>query len=88
MRHIELCTFYVAAVRGIDDVDMVRRSDREKDYQAVHSHTQTLTDCLDERIGFPLDSRPDYARLAPLFFDQFHRLAMEVLAPDPVPIKI
>lgn len=56
-RHIELCTFYVAAVRGVDDLDMVRRGldCHEDDYQAVHDATQALTDHLDEAIGFPLE---------------------------------
>ena len=80
-RHIELCTFYVAAVRGVDDLDMVRRGldCHEDDYQAVHDATQALTDHLDEVIGFPLEGRPDYGALAPLFFERFHMLAMQAL---------
>lgn len=80
-RHIELCTFYVAAVRGVDDLDMVRRGleSHEEDYQAVHDATQALTDHLDEVIGFPLEGQPDYDRLEPLFFEHFHRYAMEAL---------
>ena len=39
--------------------------------------------CLDERIGFPLDSVPDYDKLAPLFFEQFHGLAVQALRPSP-----
>lgn len=80
-RHIELCTFYVAAVRGVNDLDMVRRGrdGHEDDYQAVHDTTQALTDYLDEEIGFPLESRPDYDALVPLFFEKFHALAMKAL---------
>lgn len=80
-RHIELCTFYVAAVRGVDDLAMVRRGSEghEDDFQAVHDATQALTDHLDEVIGFPLDSRPDYDALAPLFFEHFHSMAMQAL---------
>jgi hypothetical protein len=77
-RHIELCTFYVAAVRGVDDLDLVRRG-HEDDYQAVHDATQALTDHLDEVIGFPLEGRPDYRALVPLFFEKFHTLAMQAL---------
>lgn len=77
-RHAELCKFYVAAVRGINDVDLVRRH-HEDDYDKVHTKTQELTDYLDEVIGFPLDSAPDYDVLAPLFFDKFHQLALEAL---------
>lgn len=81
-RHSELCSFYVATVRGVDDVDMVRRGFPvcyENDYQAVHDATQALTDHLDEEIGFPLDSRPDYDKLTPLFFERFHSLALHAL---------
>lgn len=82
MRHIQLCTFYVAAVRGVDDLDRVRSGypvAYEDDFQAVHSATQELTDHLDEVIGFPLKGRPDYDTLAPLFFQRFHALAMGAL---------
>lgn len=79
-RHIELCTFYVATVRGVDDLDTVRRSvGGEADYQAVHRATQALTDHLDEVIGFPLEGRPDYGALAPKFFEHFHALAIKAL---------
>lgn len=78
-RHIELCTFYVAAVRGIDDLDKVRRNVGEADYQSVHQATQALTDHLDEVIGFPIKDRPDYDALAPKFFEHFHELAMKAL---------
>lgn len=77
-RHQELCSFYVAVVRGLDDLDLVRRK-CETDYKAVHSSTQKLTDYLDEAIGFPLEGGPDYAKLAPLFFERFHGLALEAL---------
>jgi len=77
-RHIELCRFYVAAVRGCSHEDQARRR-YEDDYQAVHTQTQELTDYLDERIGFPLKGLPDYDKLAPLFFEQFHALALTAL---------
>lgn len=71
----------MAAVRGVDDLDMVRRGldCQEDDYQAVHDATQALTDHLDEAIGFPLEGRPDYGTLAPLFLERFHTLAMLAL---------
>lgn len=78
MRHEELCTFYVAVVRGVEPDD-VRRRGFESDYQAVHTKTQELTDYLDEVIGFPLTGRPDYDKLTPLFFERFHALAFEAL---------
>ncbi len=77
LRHTELCTFYVAAVRGVE-LDRVRRL-HEEDYQRVHEQTQQLTDYLDEVIGFPLVGVPDYDQLAPLFFSHFHELALAAL---------
>jgi hypothetical protein len=78
-RHQELCTFYVAVVRGVE-LEAVRL-DHEADYKAVHARTQALTDHLDEAIGFPLEMDPDYDVLAPLFFARFHVLALEALVP-------
>lgn len=77
LRHGELCKFYVAAVHGLDP-DFVRRT-HENEYQAVHKNTQQLTDNMDTQIGFPLDSRPDYDKLVPLFFNRFHVLALFAL---------
>ena len=77
-RHAELCTFYVAAVRGVADSAHVRRY-HESDYQFVHGATQALTDNLDTEIGFPLTGRPDYDRLAPRFFERFHAIAIRAL---------
>ena len=77
--HIELSTFYVAAVRGVSRDEV--RMDFEDDFKAVHDRTQALTDNLDEVIGFPLESDPDYDTLAPKFFERFHALALEALAP-------
>lgn len=78
LRHAELCIFYVAAVKGMKDTDLVRRF-HEDAFKAVHKNTQKLTDNLDEEIGFPLESRPDYDELLPLFFEKFHALALEAL---------
>lgn len=83
-RHLELCQFYVAAVRGHGDPERVRR-EYEDDFQAVHGATQKLTSYLDEAIGFPLTGRPDYDQLGPLFFEQFHELAMAALMPPNEP---
>lgn len=80
-QHMELCKFLVAAVRGCDP-DLVRRY-HEDDYDAVHDGTQALTSYLDDVIGFPLDSRPDYDDLVPKFFDRFFNLAMQSLRIEP-----
>lgn len=77
-RHDELCRFYVAAIRGVS-LEGARR-EYEDDYQLVHEHTQLLTDNLDEAIGFPLESTPDYDVLGPKFFEVFHNLALEALS--------
>jgi len=77
-RHLELCYFYLAAFKGVD-IDQAR-IDFIDEYLALHEHTQALTDYLDEQIGFPLKGRPDYDKLAPMFFEKFHALAMESLA--------
>jgi hypothetical protein len=76
-RHIELSTFYVAVVRGVSRDDV--RMDFEADFKAVHDQTQALTDNLDEAIGFPLETDPDYDALAPNFFERFHALALAAL---------
>ena len=76
-RYRNLCCYYVSVYLGIDP-DAVDLECAE--YVAVHEATQDgLTDCLDESIGFPTDSRPDYDALAPLFFERFHELAVNAL---------
>ena len=72
-RHIELCSIYLAVLHGTDQESAM--TDHEIQFRAVHEKTQELTDALDEEIGFPLESRPDYDKLAPLFFDKFIELA-------------
>jgi hypothetical protein len=77
IRHSELCKFYVAVYRGQMDPEAIQETDAL--YCEVHDATQSLTDHLDEAIGFPLVGRPDYDRLVPLFFEQFHVLALAAL---------
>lgn len=79
-RHIQLCQFYVAAVRGFDDAEKVEID--SEDFKAVRKATQKLTDRMDEVIGFPLESTPDYDKLEPIFFEHFHNLAMQALLPE------
>ena len=77
IRHLGMSYFYAAVVKGVD-IDTARIHHHDE-YMAVHDHTQTLTDNLDTEIGFPLTGRPDYDKLAPLFFEKFHTLAMQAL---------
>lgn len=79
LTHIDLCVFYVAVFYSVQDINLVRRR-YDGAFRAVHESTQLLTDNLDTAIGFPLEERPDYERLAPLFFAQFHELSMKALA--------
>ena len=77
--HQRLCEFYVAVWYGLDDPTRARL-EHEDEYQRVHDETQELTSYLDVIIRFPLDDpHPDYDRLAPLFFDRFHQLAIAAL---------
>jgi hypothetical protein len=86
-RHMEMCQFYVCAYAGGINPESVSVNDGM--YQSIHKSTQTMTDRMDESIGFPLSAiRPDYDRLSELFFNQFHDLARkganmaEVSLPD------
>lgn len=66
LRHQSLCSFYVASILGLGDVDDVRRGGiGEALYQAVHARTQELTDYMDEAIGFPVKSPPITTRSGP-----------------------
>lgn len=81
LRHKEMCQFYVALQRGLADPEDVLVSDPE--YVRVHQATQTLTDRLDEAIGFPLVGQPDYDCFIAPFFERFHELALLALSlPD------
>lgn len=75
--HRRLTQYMVAAWRGDMDPEDVLMIDA--DYKRVHNATRELTDNLDEQIGFPLKSRPDYDKLAPLFFERFYALATTAL---------
>ena len=76
-RHIQLCCFYVAAIRGVEEDSFEAKLG--DDFDAVHELTSDFTSYMDEQIGFPLKGRPDYDKLAPLFFEKFHCLALKAL---------
>lgn len=81
-QHQNLCERFIAVYFCVSRDDV--RMEYEAQYQDVHTATQdALTDRLDEVIGFPLDSRPDYDTLAPVFFDVFHDTAWRTLAVGP-----
>lgn len=78
LRHMELCKFYVSVARQIE-IDKVDICEDEL-YLKIHEYTaEKLTNRLDETIGFPIQGRPDYDNLEPLFFKKFHTLAMIVI---------
>ncbi|MDP3909670.1 MAG: hypothetical protein Q8Q14_04710 [Gemmatimonadales bacterium] len=79
LHHRRLCEFYVAAHFGLVDPRQAQ-AERPDLYERVHSATQALTSYMDQMIGFPIDERPDYDALAPLFFERFHSLALAALA--------
>ena len=85
VRHGEICKFYVSAILG--DNSTHNAEDLADAYKRVHSATQVVTDHLDESIGFPLDSEPDYDALVPVFFEKIHNIALQCLATCPSQAK-
>jgi hypothetical protein len=78
-RHRQLCSFYVALSFEIEEDDVHKEFETLDAYNEIHEKTSELTSFLDEQIGFPLKGRPDYDKLALLFFNKFHSLSMEVI---------
>ena len=83
--HIRMSYIYVASKMGTS-IDLAPRITfkraglyEETLYKHIHDRTQVLTSHMDEVIGFPLEEgvRPDYQTLAPLFFNEFIRIADE-----------
>lgn len=76
--HSALCRFYIAVYLNCSEDDAMRL--HMDAYRNLHRATQeSLTDYLDEVIGFPLEGLPDYDMLAPKFFEVFHNLAIQSL---------
>lgn len=85
-RHESLSKIFVAwwfSLEGPDEAGslMTGGGDRPTQlvYRVVHDATQDLTDNMDEKIGFPLESRPNYGELEPKFFEAFYTLAVDAL---------
>ena len=84
-QHLMLSYIYVSSV-ALVTVDKAMRMSLDDGngstflYRKIHDATQKLTSYMDEEIGFPLVGRPDYDKLAPLFFDKFIKLADEEFA--------
>ncbi len=81
--HVQLCYLYVASIRfckdyaaGMESVNDAWGSNLL--YTKIHDRTQKLTDFMDEEIGFPLNSEPNYQELAPKFFKKFIKLVRQV----------
>lgn len=86
--HIRMSYIYVASRMGTP-IDLAARITfkraglyEETLYKHIHDRTQVLTSHMDEVIDFPLEEgvRPDYATLAPKFFNEFIRIADEAFA--------
>lgn len=83
-RHINLANLFVTWWFELHDVERggrfeVKTGKYSDSFDSIsmiiHDTTRPLTDYLDEVIGFPLESRPDYDKLSPKFFDKFYELA-------------
>ena len=79
--HIELCYIYMAAMLGMSKEKVGSRY--RKLFMLIHDNTQYLTGYMDTEIGFPITGRPDYHKLAPLFFTKFIELAHEAFDGQP-----
>lgn len=75
--HRELCYFYIAVKYGLDCSEQAAKY--FEDFDLLHETTQELTGFMDTKIGFPIKGLPDYKKLTPLFFEEFHRIAVETL---------
>lgn len=73
--HRKLCQWVVAKRLDIDiDKASALTVDGRYLVDDVRKATLSLTDNLDDEIGFPLDKAPNYKRLVPLFADKFTAL--------------
>jgi len=77
MHHQELCNIYIASVEFCEKDECFIHIEK---LELIHEKTQELTSYMDEVIGFPIDSRPDYDDLAPKFFRKFIELADNALS--------
>ncbi|MEG0869632.1 MAG: hypothetical protein RSG77_21705 [Hafnia sp.] len=89
--HNEMCKFYVAAIRYLDNANVAHHK-HEEDYQSVYLNTKRLTANISNVIKPPdnqkplsdgkivkFPRKPDYEGMAYDFFIYFHELAMEAL---------
>ena len=79
-RHLELCKTFIQAYFCCPEHE-ARRCYLDE-YNEVHDHTQYLTDFMDEEIGFDTN-KPNYDKMAPLFFNRFIELAKQSLEVTP-----
>lgn len=83
-RHLALCTTYCMVMLdvGLPNGDRAfgrLSSERRSLMMFIHDWTQTLTGYMDTEIGFPIEDRPDYDKLAPKFFARFIELCEEAV---------
>ena len=77
--HNRLCELFVAKRLGLDVLSAASFLKVEDEYlvSMLRKSTLSLTDNLDEVIGFPLNSAPNYKRLVPMFVGKFLQLATD-----------
>lgn len=84
--HIAICEFYTAAALGFSqETDVASRGDRPLNlFWRIHDESQELTGNLDEKIGLPLErkSQVNYNRFISKFFNNFHEIAINVIAKE------
>lgn len=74
--HKSLCELFVSERLNISIADAVTiEVDGNRISDLVRESTLLLTDNLDEEIGLPLETAPNYKKLTPMFVDKFLQLA-------------
>lgn len=85
--HEQMSILFVSEYFGIplDKAKNLRLQTEEESIlvqDIVRKASRPLTDALDEKIGFPLDSAPNYRRLVPKFITEFKSLCLDSIQDD------
>ena len=74
--HRQLCELFISVRLEVNiDIASIIEVEGERLSTKVRKATVSLTDYLDEVIGFPIDTAPNYKRLTPAFVGKFFTLA-------------